>query len=652
MSSPRKAARSKAVRSKENLPALRNSSWPPLLLVFFVFLIYSSSLPGDFVFDDGLHVVENEAIHLAGLGLRGLGRAAFGGTAPTRPLAMATLALNYALGGLDPFGYRLFNVAVHAASSVVLYLLALLTLAESPGLGWEKRPARRFALLLAAFWAASPLQVQAVSYIVQRMTSLAGLFGLLYLYAHARSRFLMKGGFAWRAVGLVSLLAALGCKEIAAVFPLLAVIYDLAFVKLSWKKPRDLWPAHLAPFLVVAASALFFLSRDGGGMKIMGDLAAERPSAEELGGGERLLSQGRVILFYLSLLLFPHPGRLNLYHHFPASRALFDPPSTLPALIFLFLIAAYAVRFLHKRPAACASILWFLCALSLESGLLPLVLVNEHRLYVASAGFCLLSLLPLAGEKGRNLLGRKAGLLIAASVVLLLGAGTFLRNTVWADAADLYRDSIAKNPRDGRVYNNLAVLLEKRGELAEAYRCYEKALELSDLGTPALLKLALHHQRKGKRALAEKILRWGIERDPGNPAIYNSLALAVREAGRGGEEEAEGLLRRAVALDADYREANYNLGLLLLMKERPAEAIPYLERGGTKGAADPEELYNLAGAYYKAGRMAKAREILRRVADLAGRDPRGASILRKARKILGRGPEGSEPTEPTVSPNP
>jgi hypothetical protein len=148
-----------------------------LALVLAVAAAYANSLRAPFVFDDGFAIVRNATI-------RHLGRIGDVLSPPTgfavcaRPLVNLSLAINYAISGLNPWSYHLLNVVIHALAALALFGILRRTLAG---------PAAAFAAWTAALlWALHPLLTESVTFVIQRTESLMGLCYLTTLYCFIR----------------------------------------------------------------------------------------------------------------------------------------------------------------------------------------------------------------------------------------------------------------------------------------------------------------------------------------------------------------------------------------------------------------------------------------------------------------------------------
>ena len=113
---------------------------------------------------------------------------------------------------------------------------------------------------------------------------------------------------------------------------------------------------------------------------------------------ERVLTQFRVVLYYLTLLVFPHPSRLNLDYDFPISKTLLDPPTTLICILIIAGLIGYSIWVAKRKPVLSYFILWYFGNLVIESSIFPLEMVYEHRLYLPAVGpFILFSIALIRG---------------------------------------------------------------------------------------------------------------------------------------------------------------------------------------------------------------------------------------------------------------
>lgn len=489
-----------------------------VVLAVLVFLVYSSNLDGAFIFDDS-RIENNPALHITELTFDSLARAALESLPKTRPVAHVSFALNYYFHGFETRGYHLVNICIHVLASVVLFLFLKTTLNLLP----ERRkcgPGTWLAFGAALVWAVHPLQTQSVTYIIQRMNSMATLFYILALYLYARGRLAREGGvkcFLFGAAILASLLA-LGSKETAATLPFVVFLYE-------WYFFRDLSPAWLTRQVIPAAlllAAITLLAVLYLGLSPVNSVIGSY-SGRSFTLAQRLLTEPRVVLFYLSLLLFPHPGRLNLDHHVTVSTGLFSPPSTFFSALALLLLLAAAIGGARRWRLVSFAILWYLGNLVIESSFIGLELIFEHRNYLPSMLLILGALIILRDA----IPGDRAKIALLTVVVLVFSFWTYERNRVWRDRISLWSDAAAKSPAKARPHSNLGVALKKAGRLEEAIFHFTETIRLDPEFYEAYNNLANSYILLGRHEEAIANYKKALAIKPMHPVLHRSLANAL-----------------------------------------------------------------------------------------------------------------------------
>ncbi len=485
---------------------------------------FANTLHGAFLFDDDTWIVENPAIGTW---------AASPQEPPARRVALLTLRLNHLLGGLDPFGYHLFNVAVHALAAVAVYALARLLLSLAAGRDRRAPAVAWSAFAGALLFAVHPLQTQAVAYVIQRMTSLAALFyvAALALYARARTG---EGTRAVRRAAYAAALAAaalgMWTKEIVFTLPFAVVLLEAAFLR-GRLRERAL---AVAPFLGLLAVIPTFVLRSYGSVSAARGAAPHEETPSRL---DYLATQTKVVVSYLRLLALP--VRQALDHDVAVEHGFASPRVILSALFLVALFSLGALLLARARGGLRVTgfgIVLFFLALSVESSVVPIVdLMNEHRVYLPSGG----AALALAGGL-HALLERRASAWrpLAAAIgawALLLGGATVARNAVWRDGVALWRDVTEKSPRLARGHFNLGNALRDAGDLDLATGSWRRAVELdpdlsqawNQLGNVALLR--------GDLGAAEAAYRRAAQARLVIPDVLYNLGLVLERTGRAAE---------------------------------------------------------------------------------------------------------------------
>jgi hypothetical protein len=427
-------------------------------LLIVTTLAYWPGLNGGYVFDDGVNIVSNTALHVTSLSWQAWLAAATSSPASSlaRPLAMLTFAINEYFTGLDPWPMKLTNIAIHLLNTLLVFgLVRSLLAAAADNDDHAKRRAQWAALFTSACWALHPINLMAVLYIVQRMESLCQSFvlGGLWLYVAGRRRQLDgRRGWSHILVGLIAFTAlGLLAKESAALLPLYALCVETCVFRFRKK------PGHRDPILFVLFSAVLFLPATLGVAWLLQSVSSPTAfSGRDFTLNERLLTEARVVLDYLHWTLLPNLNQLSLSHDdYPISRSLWNPPSTLFALlgILCLLVVAWLCRL--RRPLICLGLLWFLGAQLLTATIIPLELVFEHRNYFASLGVCLM-LADLLLLVPATQTAQRAGALIAIVFVVYCAGVTNLRAREWSDPLRFAATEAAKRPQSPRATYSLA----------------------------------------------------------------------------------------------------------------------------------------------------------------------------------------------------
>ena len=316
------------------------------------------------------------------------------------------------------------------------------------------------SMLATVFWAINPVQVLAVSYVVQRMASMAGMFYIaaMYFYLKGRTAEGIRNRAFFFLVCTVAAVFAFGSKETAAMLPVSLFIYDLFLIQGA---ERDTVRKNLKfafiPFAVVIILANSYLDLSS----ILDDYRVRSYTL-----GERLLTEPRVIIFYISLLLYPIHSRLTMLHDFDISKSMIDPWTTLPAILILAFSAGYALSIARKRPLISFCILFFFLNHLIEGSFIPVELIYEHRNYIPS----MLLFVPVAIFILKMLdyfAYRKAirGLLVFSIIFVLFAEGhtVYMRNEVLKTDMALWIDNILKYPGLSRPHNNLGINYTRQG---------------------------------------------------------------------------------------------------------------------------------------------------------------------------------------------
>ena len=581
------------------MPSLLWEGWWLLGMAGLVVLIYSNTLQVPFLLDDLPNIEENPHLRLSGFSLAGLREAWLEGFLPRRPVANVSFALNYAVHGYALAGYHWVNLLIHVGTGLGLYALLKATL----GLPLPRLSRRALSgwvpLLTVLFWLVHPVQTQSVTYIVQRMNSLASLFYVLSLWCYVRGRLSMGLGSRWGWVGgcVLAGVLGLGCKEIVATLPFFIFLYEWYFFQgLSGGWLRRYGGVFGGVLILLLGLVWWYF-----GGHLMEALLAGY-AGRDFSLGERLLTEFRVVVFYLGLLLFPHPSRLNLDHDFAVSHSWLEPWTTLPAVglvLGLVVVAVVLARRGERLLSFC--LLWFLGNLLMESSVIGLELVFEHRLYLPSMLLVLLVVV-LAGRALRLRRGLTLGLV--CTLALVSSGWTWERNAVWRDEITLWQDCVTKSPGKARPHGNYGRTLLKSGKIEETIYHFREALRLDPGSTRAHYDLGIVLSKTGQFEEATAHYREALKIKPDYADAHNSLGFALMNSGNIGEAVAH--FREALRINPVLADAHNNLGFFLINNGQIEEAIAHY-RKALRAKPDHElALYNLGMALVSQGKIDEA----------------------------------------------
>ncbi len=536
-----------------------------------------------------------------------------------RPVACLSFALNWYFGQADTVGYRAVNVLFHILNAFFLYVF-IRNLYKTP-VGRREASGSHYLVpvLAATLWAVNPIQTQAVTYIVQRMAVLGAMFYLLGMLAYLKGRLTSNTAIRLVAYGAAfcCYLLAMGSKENTLLFPLTLVIMEFAFfrdLRIPGNRRSMIVVVVVLGAAVMAAGSLLFLKGDPFTFL---KAYAYRPFSLT----ERILTECRVIVHYLTQIFYPLPARLSIEHDVMLSVSLTRPLTTLPAAIFLILWASYGFWLLGRRPLIGFSLIFFLINHLIESSVIPLELMFEHRNYLPS----LLLFIPVAMgmEWLLNRCGHRKPVLkyfmwaLIGLVVVGLVSGTRIRNRVWSTERSLWQDAAIKAPLSARPFANLAwdmaygVNADPRN-YANALKLYELALQRHmpkwGMQTDIMINVAGIHARTGDNQKAIHFLTQALQLNPDNAKARYDLATLYLRMGRWDDasRSADPLL-----LSGKVHEGYLNLKAFILIRQgHPEKAIPYLQKSLLLEPNFQTTLIYLGTAHNLAGHHEKAEKIL------------------------------------------
>ena len=561
-----------------------------LLLAGVVAVAYLPAIPGDFVWDDGPYVTENALLRAPD----GLWRIWFdlGATIQYYPLVFTTFFLEYSLWGLNPHGYHVVNILLHALNAILLWLV--LRRLSVPG-AW-------FASLIFAL---HPVHVESVAWITQRKNVLSCAFALLSVLAFDRATHLdaRKRGptFGWGAYALAVGLYACALLSKSAVCTLPAVI----LVILWWKRARLTW-WDLAPLVPLFAMSLGMAAVTA---YVERNFVCAGEFQTSLSIVDRFLVAGRALLFYAEKLVWP--SNLSfIYTRWEIDARIWwqylAPATAGAAMVVLWLLR----RRIGKGPLA--------GALIFAGTLLPVLgffdfffmrfsFVADHFQYIASMGLIALIAASTSSWSGR------VRIAMGAAVLGLLGVLTWQQAAVYGGRETLWSDTLEKNPGSSLAHTNLGGVYLEEGNMARGLEHYREAVRLNPESFHAQYNLGSLLQNLGNPDEALQHYQATLRLQPEHLKARANMALIVYA--RGEVERAIALLHEALQFDPEFAQGFHNLGWIYQQQGDVDEAIAHYERA-THAFPDHAQAHeNLAHLYRARGEAAAAiehwRELIR-----------------------------------------
>ena len=549
----------------------------PYALVGLIVAAYAASMRGKFVWDDRATIVNNESLH----DLTGLARIWTDPHASQQyyPLNYASLWLNYQLGDLDPFGYHLVNVALHATTAVLFWLVL-------------RRLAVRGAALAAGLFALHPLNVESVAWVTERKNVLSGALALGACLAYlAYDETTARGDRrAWRSWALAFGLFVLGLAAKTTISVLPAAL----FVGLVALRGRELRRAvvPLVPFLLAGiAGGLMTASLERSLVLALGpEFAWSFPF--------RVVLAGRAYWFYLAKLVAP----FDLMFFYP--RWSIDPGSAVDWLFPLAalgqLAALVALRGrIGLRPLAAMlaySVLIFPALGFFNVYFMRFAFAQDHFQYLAgmpvlalvAAGadlglekvlvFAVSRAAPDARRRKRRAspatrareLASRLRVPLGGVAMAALAVASASKSLAFRDYETLFLTALEKNQDAWVASFNLGVFYREQGRYDQAFPLYREALRVRPDDPDLVLNYGGVLAESGNLGLALPVLEKAVRLRPDHATTRLDHATALEQAGRGDDAVAECL--EALRIQPGWPRAQRQL--VHLLASRPQGAGP------------------------------------------------------------------------------
>ncbi|MBZ0165733.1 MAG: tetratricopeptide repeat protein [Candidatus Omnitrophica bacterium] len=596
-----------------------------VLLGVLGWLAYANSFHAEFHFDDYTYIVNKKEIRAIGdwrAVYHALGH-------PSRFIAFYSFALNYHFHAYDVFGYHLVNWFIHVGNGGLMFCLTWLLL-QSPRLGGRLSQRRTYlcALFAGLVFVTHPLQTEAVTYVVQRFTSLAAFFYLaaVVCYLYGRLRAGRAGG-----VGLVgfALFTVLGMftKQICFTIPFVIVLIEVCcFQARGIPLLATRWKHLVALTLFLLIIPSFFGFNAG---NIIGrEFPSRSHTGDTLNTYHYALTQTRVVPTYLRLIVWPAGQTLD--YDFHASTSWHEPKVIAGFLFLLGLLGIGAVGF-RKEPVVTLATGWFFVTIAVTSSVIPIPhVIFEHRVYLPMAGVALL----LSYLICRALRSPVRLALVMAIIVGALTTLTYQRNAVWQTDVSLWQDIIAKAPHKLRAYNNLGMAMLEKGDARQSLIYFDLAIAQNPgagrvYNNRGMAYLVLGDEDKAladfNRAVelfyGSEAYRRGHFKRVWSEIFLNRGKLRLRRQDSAG---AQSDLQEAVRIDPGHAGAFYQLGSLHEINQEFDQAAGYYRKSAL---ADPRAVRPVIGLGYIFQMQGKDRDSVEQFDRALEMDPDNAEAL-------------------------
>jgi Tfp pilus assembly protein PilF len=662
----KRAAMRSAPRSAEALAAAqaprhwRSSFVVPAALALTTFIVFLPALKAGFVnWDDDTNFLDNA-------NYRGLGAAQLQWMFTTFlmghyiPFTWMTFGVDYVVWGMNPAGYHLTNILLHAANAVLFYFIALHLLRLSvPACPPDGAAAPILGSALATLlFAVHPLRAESVAWITERRDVLSGLFCLAAVLTYLqycgvpdRQTERTRNAPGWYWASLAFFAFALLSKSMAMTLPAILLLLDAYPLRRlggvgsgrRWLPSRSVVVEKLPFFLLSSAAAyiaLVALAHTTHMTSGPGSIPSTAEPTVEVSPIARVAISANALLFYLWKMAVPL--RLSPDYHLPAPAGFETWPALISFAVVLLVTVAVIVGY-RRWPALAAA--WVGCIVMLSPVIWVPQIAADRYTYLACTGWTLLCGGGLASAwrycQRRNIDAWIRGSLVALAlaVVAALGVLTWNQVGVWQDSETLWAHAVTVWP-SSRSYYKLGDVLAQRGDLAKAIKNFEAALRIDPRHTYAHTGLGFIFAIQGRLTEAKEEFDDAVRIAPRFASAHTGLGLVFARQGK--LSEASDQFRRALEIDAGDAQAHTNLGLILKKQGQREEAAAHFQQAVRADPNSEQAQYQWGLALAEEGKLSEATDHLRAALRI---NPRSAEAHRSLAEVLmreGRSDEAEE----------
>ncbi|MBF0463906.1 MAG: tetratricopeptide repeat protein [Nitrospirae bacterium] len=558
-----------------------------------------------------------------------------------RFLVNLSFLFNYKLNYLGVKGYHVFNIIIHVINGLLIYyVISLISKIEANEKNNSYYHYETLAFFAALIFVAHPMELFAVTYVVQRAASMAAMFYLLTLIFYIKFRIAQSTALGTKKFYLLSLLFTLMAsktKEITITLPVMLTIFEFVFFDGSIKKRLTyvipfflLIPLTIIQINAVGVDVIFSEPQSKIYVQHSATGAAAKSPLIASNRWEYLFTQFKVITTYLRMFFYPH--NLTLIHYFTVSRTFFELKVVLAFILLLMLFAfgTYLLFIGKKRSKLFGfGLIWFFVAISPQSSIVPIQgwMIFEYRAYLASIGIYISVIVTVFGLLKNHY---RIVYMLMLSLSILLTILTYNNNKIWAteislwernvkveplhpvphinlgscyfaakrydDAIAQFKQAIALTPNTAEAYNDLGLVYERKGLFNEALEKFKYAMSLDSSYASPVVNLGMMYMNRGmnEQALAEFKAALVINRS--NPGAHINLGTLYAKMGQ--REKATEEFKRVTVTNPNIVEPYVNLAALYAEQGLSALAEDNLKKAMK---IDPSfsETYNIMGTIYE-----------------------------------------------------
>ncbi|MBM3247944.1 MAG: tetratricopeptide repeat protein [Candidatus Omnitrophica bacterium] len=522
-----------------------------LIIILLGAAVYFNSLFNPFLWDDEALVLKSHLIKDFKNIKMSFKVNLFYRVVPTnyyRPLQTISYMFDYHIWGLNPLGYHITNVFLHILTALLVFLLIFIFCQDA-----------RISLVTSLFFLLHPLAVESVSYISGRADLMVALFLLssLILFIKYSEYFGINRKICYVASVLCFILSLLS-KEMAIIFPVILIFYDIAFNNLSLKNIKSFIRRYI-PFVLID---IIYISLR---LTVLSFYSLPLETGHFL-LHSRILIFFKTIMLYLRILVFPFDIHMKRMISMP--RSIFEPTMLLSFLGVIMLVVLI-ILLRKKHHTMWFFSVWFFVFLFPQSGIYPIsAFVADHFLYLPCIGFFFICTSLLK----RNF-PKRIFVFIVTLFLLFFGFVTFRQNEIWRDKETLYKYILKFSPDSWEVHNNLGNFYLDSNRWEDALDEFQKSERLNDRYFTVQVNIANVYVDMGQYEKAieryQEIIKNFPDEDLTN--IHNAIGYCYASLKR--YEEALNKFKFVLGINPDLPSVHFNIAKVYLEQNKNRQAM-------------------------------------------------------------------------------